>query len=44
MDDQWAMLDELFDAHGELAEPFTKPPIIRPPVGGSSLHVSRSPA
>ena len=44
MDDQSAMLDELFDALGERAEPFTKPSIILPPVGGSSRHVSGSPA
>ncbi len=45
MDDPSAMLDELFDATvGELAEPFTKPSIILPPVGGASLHVSGSPA
>ena len=45
MDDPSAMLDELFDATvGELAEPYTKPSIILPPVGGSSRHVSGSPA
>ena len=43
MDDQSAMLDELFDALGERAEPFTKPSIILPPVGGSSRQ-GRTPA